>query len=218
MVSGRLLLWRSRPACQDASEASRQAAKLRPEWAATYVNIGASSYALGQYKDAVEAYRTAIKLDDDNADIQYSLGLTFNKMNRPEEEILAYRRALRSGPTTRIRLRSSASLFSKRGRYSEAATAFDQLKIYKPDAKTFNYLGESLIEINKNEEAIEALNNALGYNPDLDKARYNIGRAYIKIGNIDMARVQYEILRNSHSDWADRLYVLINRNIKAGPV
>jgi len=194
----------------DALRASRQAAKLRPEWAATYVNIGASSYALGQYKDAVEAYRTAIRLDDDNADIHYSLGLTFNKMNRPEEEILAYRRALTIRPDHANSMEKLGLALFKKGRYSEAAAAFDQLKIYKPDAKTFNYLGESLIEINKNEEAIEALNNALGYNPDLEKARYNIGRAYIKIGNIDMARVQYEILRNSHSDWADRLYVLIN--------
>src|SRR4029453_10403732 len=40
----------------DSLRASRQAAKLRPEWAAVYINIGASSYALGQYKDAVEAY------------------------------------------------------------------------------------------------------------------------------------------------------------------
>jgi tetratricopeptide (TPR) repeat protein len=194
----------------DALKASRQAAKLRPEWAATYVNIGASSYAIGQYKDAVEAYRTAIRLDDDNADIQYSLGLTFNKLNRTEEEILAYRRALTLRPDHANSMEKLGTALFKKGRFSEAAAAFDQLRIYKPDAKTFNYLGESLIEINKNEEAIEALNNALGYNPDFEKARYNIGRAYIKIGNTDMARVQYEILRNSHSDWADRLYVLIN--------
>lgn len=194
----------------DALKASRQAAKLRPEWAATYVNIGASSYAIGQYKDAVDAYRTAIRLDDDNADIQYSLGLTFNKMNRTEEEILAYRRALTLRPDHANSLEKMGIALFKKARYPEAAAAFEQLKIYKPDGKTFNYLGESLIEINKNEEAIEALNNALGYNPSLEKARYNIGRAYIKIGNVDMARVQYEILRNSHSDWADRLYVLIN--------
>jgi Tfp pilus assembly protein PilF len=194
----------------DSLRASRQAAKLRPEWAAVYVNIGASSYALGQYKDAVEAYRTAIRFDDDNADIQYSLGLTFNKMNRTDEEMLAYRRALTLRPDHANSLEKLGTALFKKGRFSEAATVFDQLKIYKPDAKTFNYLGESLIEVNKNEEAIEALNNALGYNPDFEKARYNIGRAYIKIGNIDMARVQYEILRNSHSDWADRLYVLIN--------
>lgn len=194
----------------DSLRASRQAAKLRPEWAAVYVNIGASSFALGQYKEAVDAYRTAIRLDDDNAEIQYALGLTFNKLNRIEEEILAYRRALTLRPDHAASLEKLGMALFKKARYHEAAAAFEQLKIYRPDAKTFNYLGESLIEINKNEEAIEALNNALGYNPDFEKARYNIGRAYLKIGNRDMAQVQYEILRNSRSDWADRLYVLID--------
>jgi hypothetical protein len=47
-------------------------------------------------------------------------------------------------------------------------------------------------------------------NPDFDKARYNLGRAYLKQGNRDMAQVQLEILRNSRSDYADRLYVLLN--------
>ena len=194
----------------DALRASRQAAKLRPEWSATYVNIGASSYALGQYKEAVDAYRTAIRLDDDNADIQYSLGLTYNKLNRGEEEVLAYRRALAIRPDHANSMEKLGLALFKKGRFSEAATVFDQLKTYKPDAKTFNYLGESFLEVNKNEEAIEALNNAISYNPDFDKARYNIGRAYLKIGNRDMAQVQYEILRNSHSDWADRLFVLLN--------
>ena len=58
--------------------------------------------------------------------------------------------------------------------------------------------------------SITALTNAVSYDPDLEKARFNLGRAYVKLGNLDMARVQYEILKNSRSDWADRLLVLID--------
>ena len=61
------------------------------------------------------------------------------------------------------------------------------MKAYKPDAKTYNYLGESYLETGKAEESLEAFNSALGYNPDFDKARYNLGRAYVKLGNRDMA-------------------------------
>ena len=57
----------------------------------SYVNIGASSYALGEYKDALEAYKQAAKLED-SPDTEYALGLTFNKLGRTDEEILAYRR------------------------------------------------------------------------------------------------------------------------------
>jgi len=82
---------------QDALKASRNAARLRPEWTEAYVNIGASSYALGQFKEAVDAYRQALRIED-GPDIQYSLGLSLNRLNRTDEEILAYRRAIALKP------------------------------------------------------------------------------------------------------------------------
>ncbi len=194
---------------QDALKASRQAAKLRPEWAEAFVNIGASSYSLGQYKEAVDAYRLALRIDD-NADTQYSLGLTLNKLNRTDEEVLAYRRAITMKPDHANALERLGAAYFKQKRYSESAQAYDQLKTYRPDAKTYNALGESYLESNKPDDSLQAFNSALGYDPEFDKARYNLGRTYIKLGNPEMARVQYEILKNARSDWADRLYVLID--------
>jgi tetratricopeptide (TPR) repeat protein len=71
-------------------------------------------------------------------------------------------------------------------------------------------LGESYFELGKTQESVDAFNNAVGFNPNFDRARFNLGRAYVKLGDKDSASVQYEILQNSKSDWADRLYVLIN--------
>ncbi|MBC7899367.1 MAG: tetratricopeptide repeat protein [Saprospiraceae bacterium] len=194
----------------EALKASKQAAKLRPDWAQTFVNIGASSFALSQYKEAADAYRQAIRLDDDKPDTQYALGLTLEKLNRTDEEVLAYKRALALKPDHAGAMEKLGVAYFKQKRYAEALAAFDGLKTYKPDAKTYNYIGESYIELGKPEESLDAFNNAVGYNPDFDKARYNLGRAYLKLSNRDMAQVQYEILRNSKSDWADRLLVLLN--------
>jgi len=194
----------------DALRASRQAAKLRPEWAETFVNIGASSFALGQYKDAAEAYRQATKLDGDNPDSQYALGLSLNKLNRADEEILAYKRAVALKPDFAAAWEQLGAAYFKQKRYAAAIEAFEQLKTYKPDAKTYNYLGESYFELGKTQESLDAFNNAVSYNPDFERARYNLGRAYLKAGDRDSAAIQYEILRSGKSDWADRLYVLIN--------
>ena len=146
---------------------------------------------------------------EDGSDIQYSLGLSLSKLNRTDEEILAYRRAIALKPDHANALERLGAAYFKMKRYAEAAQTYDQLKTYKPDAKTYNALGESYFELNKSEDSLQAFNSALGYDPEFDKARYNLGRAYVKMGNPEMARVQYEILRNSKSDWADRLYVLI---------
>ena len=194
----------------DALKASRQAAKLRPEWAETYVNIGASSFALGQYKEAAEAYRQATKLDADNADTQYALGLSLNKLNRGDEEILAYKRAVALKPDLANAWEQLGAAYFKQKRFSSAIEAFEQLKTYKPDAKTYNYLGESYFELGKTPESVEAFNNSVAYNPDFERARFNLGKAYLKAGDRDSANIQYEILRSNKSDWADRLYVLIN--------
>ncbi len=195
---------------EDALRASRQAAKLRPDWAETYVNIGASSFALGQYKDAADAYKQATKLNPDNADAQYALGLSLNKLNRNDEEILAYKRAVNLKPDFANAYELLGAAYFKQKRFTDALAAFEQLKTYKPDAKTYNYLGESYFELGKTQESIDAFNDAVSYNPNFDKARYNLGRAYVKLGDKDSASVQYEILQNSKSDWADKLYVLIN--------
>lgn len=194
----------------EALKASKQAARLRPNWAETHVNIGASSFALGQFKEAAEAYRTAAKLDESNADTQYALGLSLGKLNRTDEEILAYKRTIALKPDYANALEKIGVAYFKQKRYADAIQSFEALKTYKPEAKTYNYLGESYLETGKTQESLEAFNNAVSYNPDFEKARYNLGRAYIKLGDLDSASVQYEILKNSKSDWADRLYILIN--------
>lgn len=195
----------------DALRASKQAAKLSPEWAETYVNIGASNFALGQFKDAVDAYRRATRLDPDNAEIQYSLGLSFDAIDRTDEEIVAYKRALAIKPGHPNALEKLGIAYFKQRRYASSIETFEQLKSYKPDEKTFNHLGESYFELGKTEDSLEAFGNAVAYNPDFDKARFNLGRAYLKLGNRDMAQVQYEILKNGRSDWADRLFALLDQ-------
>jgi tetratricopeptide (TPR) repeat protein len=165
---------------------------------------------LGQFKDALESYKTAARLDDDNADLQYAMGLTFGRLNRGDEELLAYKRAIGLKPDHANAIDRLGQAYLKQKRYGDAAAAFEQLKIYRPDEKTYNNLGEALLEQGKAEDSVGSFNNALGYNPDFDRARYNLGRAYLKTGNRDMAQVQLEILKNSKSDWADRLYVLLN--------
>ena len=194
----------------DALKASRRAAQLRPDWAETYLNIGASSFALGQFKDAVDAYRQAVKLDESNAEAQYALGLSLGKLNRTDEEILAYKRALAIKPSLVNAIEQLGLAYFRQKRFADSAVVFEQLKNYKPDARTYNYLGESYFESGKITESIEAFNQAVNFNPNFDRARFNLGRAYLKNGDRDSAELQYQLLQTAKSEWADRLYVLLN--------
>lgn len=194
----------------DSLRASKQAARLRPEWPAAYINIGASSFALGQFREAADAYRQALRYDEDNYEAHFSLGLAFGKLNRADEEILAYRRVIALKPDHAGAMEKLGSALFQKRRFSEAAAVYEELRAYKPDGRTYNALGECYLELNRFEESIDAFNTALGYFPDFDQARFNLGRAYLKAGNREMAQSQYEILKNTRSEWADRLYVLLN--------
>lgn len=195
---------------EEALRASQRAADLRPNWSETWANIGASNFSLGRFGPAMTAYRTAVKLDDKNPDTQFALGLTLSKLNRFDEEALSYKRAIALKPDHSRALERLGLVYMKLDRWNDAVEAFEQLKLYRPDAKAYNYLGESLLETGKTDASIEAFNFAVNYNPDFDEARFNLGRAYLKAGNRQMAQVQLEMLKNAQSEFADRLLVLID--------
>jgi tetratricopeptide (TPR) repeat protein len=195
---------------EESVKASKKAAQLRPEWPETHVNIGASSFALGRFQDAVDAYKNAAKLDQTNAETQYAIGLCFEKLGRTSEEILAYRRAVSIKPDFANAIEQLGRAYFKQKRYKDAIQAFEQLRTYKADAETYNFLGESYFAEGKLQESVDSFSTAVNMDPNLERARYNLGRAYIKSGNVPLAQVQYEILVANQSDWADRLYILLN--------
>jgi tetratricopeptide (TPR) repeat protein len=194
----------------EALKASEKAAKLRPELAETYINIGASSFALDKFKEAAAAYKTAAKLNQNDPDLQFSLGLTYNKLGSAGEEILAYRRAIELKPDHAEAIENLGLAYFKQKRYAQAIQAFINLQSYKSNAETYNYLGESYLETQKFDESINAFTTAVNMNSGFEEARYNLGRAYLKQGKRDMAQIQYEILQANSSDWADKLYILLN--------
>ena len=194
----------------EALKASKNAAQLRPDWTETYINTGYSSFALKRFEEAAEAYKTAAKLDPTNGDLQYALGLSYNRLGRTGEEILAYKRAISLKPDLAPAIENLGLAYLKEKRYKEAIKTFEDLQSYKSDADTYNFLGESYLELGKTEKSIDAFNNAVNMDADFERARFNLGRAYLKKGDRQMAQVQYEILQANQSDWADRLYILIN--------
>lgn len=194
---------------QEALKASRRAASLKPDWAEAWLNVGTSSFALGQFKEAVEAYRQATKIDSSNPDAYYALGLALGRLNRQDEEVLAYRRAISIRPDHTGAIERLGIAYMKQRKFSDAIQVFELLKNYKHDGSVYNYLGECYLELNKVSEAIESFNSALSFDPTFDRARYNLGKAYLKAGDRNAAITQYEILRSQHSDWADRLLALL---------
>ena len=193
----------------ESLRATAQALRMRPDWTEANINAGASAFALGRFKDAENYYRSVVKVDAANPNVQFALGLTLNKLNRADEEILAYKRAVAVKPDFAAAFEKLGAAYFRSRRFGEALTAFEQVKILKGDAKSYDACGETLLELGRLDESVETLTAAVGLDPNLWRARYNLGRAYLKQNNQAAALGQYELLKESNAEYADKLYVLI---------
>jgi protein O-GlcNAc transferase len=78
------------------------------------------------------------------------------------------------------------------------------------DASTTNSLGETYLEMNKLNEALENFRQAIRLKPDYGRAYFNLGKCLLAMGNRDAALEQYNILQNLDQEWAEKLDNLIN--------
>ena len=78
------------------------------------------------------------------------------------------------------------------GMLEEAANAFNKSLVIKPDAETFNNLGNVLSEQNNTDKAIEVYKKAIMLKPNFADAYYNLGSLFAKQDKFDQAIEAYK--------------------------
>ena len=58
---------------------------------------------------------------------------------------------------------------------------------------------------------LAACKQAIRIKPDDAEAHYNLGRAYLGVGDRGSALEEYKILKDLDKDWANKLFKLINK-------
>ena len=71
-------------------------------------------------------------------------------------------------------------------------------------------MGSAYGNLGRYEEAVMAFKVAILLKPDLVGAHYNLGLAYLRIGNREGAVKEYNIIKGLHGDTANELLGLIN--------
>ena len=61
----------------DAIEAFKQVARLKPDFSDAYLNLGLTYGAMGRYQEAIEAFKQAISRSPDDANAHFGLGLSY---------------------------------------------------------------------------------------------------------------------------------------------
>ncbi len=176
-----------------------KAEKLYPENPVIPENRARTLYAMGKIEDAIGNLHRALKLNPDNPELHSLLGRALEANGNREQALTSYQAALQRDPTN-ARLRLDVSkLLDVMGRYKEAieqATAalkaLEETRDAEGLARAYWELGWSYFRLEQWGNSIQASRNALGVDPNLFQARFNLALALLHEGLQEEASEQYQ--------------------------
>ena len=147
---------------EEAEEAYRLAADLRPEAAPAWVGLGNAVRAQGRNEDALASYRRATEADPGHAPGWNNLGNLERELGRLEEAEAAYRTSVEHAPGYLPGWSNLASLLGLAGRHEEEVEAWRKAAALAPrDFDVWSDLGTALERAGRPREAIPALERAI---------------------------------------------------------
>ncbi len=148
---------------RDAERWFAKAVELNPGDPLGWYYLGRARYNLNQFQEAIGAFREVLKLDSRNVKAADNLGLSYEGLNRPEDAMDAYRRAIEW-------------------------QANSQLK----DSGPLLDLGSLLVDRGQSREGLRNLRQAAQIAPRDYRIRRQLGKAYIRLDELDNARTELE--------------------------
>ena len=149
---------------------------------------GRAAYNRQHFEEAAGRFEQCLKLEPDNAKALGQLGLACQRLGRTDEAIAAYRHAIDLG-----------------GASSEAAT-------------TRIDLGSLLVENGKADEAVTVLVEAVRQVPGDMRAHRELGKAYLRAGDLGKARHELEAARQLDAQNAPTHFLLSQVYTRSGLV
>jgi serine/threonine protein kinase/lipopolysaccharide biosynthesis regulator YciM len=98
----------------------------------------------------------------------------------------------------------------------DALSELRQAVELKPDTYTWSNIGAELAKLDRTKEAAEAFKEALKANPNDAEVRYQLGEAYVKLGEVKQARDEQKVLKDQDPEKAKQLLASIDKRKGGG--
>ncbi|MBN1686003.1 MAG: tetratricopeptide repeat protein [Spirochaetales bacterium] len=132
----------------------------------------------GDYKQGLAALSELLKQDPGNSLVLSTIGWTHYLSAEYEEALGVFDEILQRTPTDRRGLYNAAVLALKLDRKEDALGYFQRLYSETAEAETLYRIAALYVDLERWEEAVEALTEYLAKNPDDADAYYDLGIAY----------------------------------------
>jgi tetratricopeptide (TPR) repeat protein len=182
---------------RDSLELFTAAARLKTPTADDFKIIALDYVLLSDYDDAGRYLEECLRRDPENPECLYHLGRVRYQQNRFDDAIAAFERALRLDPND-VRAQNNLGLCYDAENKNEAAIAAYRKAIALDQAanthseQPYLNLGVLLAKSNQPAAAVTLLLQAEGIAPNSNKVRYELGKAYFDLGQLDKAQPELE--------------------------
>jgi len=158
---------------KEAMEDAQKAIKLAPKYPLNYVNRGNVYYYTGRIEEAIADYKRTIEMNPtyppDESKAHYGLGRIHSDGKRYKQALEEFHLAVKMHDVERNYM-SRGVTYRMLGQNSLAIKDFQIAHNKRPDkAVILVYLGDSLIEEDDEEKALEYFNKAIEIDPNFDK-------------------------------------------------
>ncbi len=169
------------------------------------------------WTDALAEYRAVQSLNADWPEARMNLGLVHIQLGELAEAEREYLSVLELDPRFVQAHVNLADLYRMQGRDEDAeATLRDALGVQDDDPGVYHALGLTLVRLQKNTEAVEALGRAAKLAPDQARFSYVYGVALSSTGKADEALSVLRKAHERHSGDAEILFALVTVNRDRG--
>ncbi len=172
--------------------------------------LGASFYFTKDYKNAVETLKPLSAAITDDAELAYFYGVSLIQLGRNREAAPVFDKLAQISQKNPETLTYAAQGFMFSGDYERAVKEFRTVSALAPQSAKVNFfIGQSLIRLNRFDEAEKAFEQELALNPADESSKYHLALTLIerKIRTEDAIKLLNEAI-NLRSDYADAHYQL----------
>ena len=166
-----------------------QAVKLEPRNAGYLYNLGWLYDQVGEKPKAVDLYKRAIDASPLSFEAMNNLALTYGEAGEPEKALPLLESAIKSDPENEVAYFNLASYHVRRRDWTSALQNYDRvLQINPMSAGASIEKGRIYLELGRNENAVESLNDALTINAHSVDAYTLLSSAYEKMNKTTEAK------------------------------
>ncbi|HEY2933857.1 MAG TPA: tetratricopeptide repeat protein [Acidobacteriota bacterium] len=144
----------------------------------------------GNFAEAEAEYRAILKLNPDYPEAHANLGAVLMRLDRYQEAVESYQTALRLAPHLSPVLLNLGIAHYRKEDFSKAAESFRKFLEASPGQfQATQLLGLSLVELGRDQEALQYLEQARAAAPDDASTLYATGLAFLRLKRLGLDQI-----------------------------